>query len=140
MHMMILQPKHRSPRRLCQRMLCTALACAAPALHASTFTWFGLGNSDNWQDNTGNWNSTSPDPYPGYLSLHDNVVLPAASQGYLILLSSPTTIDGITVSAAYTLNITGSLALQQPVSGSGLTVNLQGGSLYFVSGSNAGST
>ena len=138
--MTILQPKHRSPRRLSRRMLCAALACATPALHAATFTWLGLGNTYDWNDNTGNWDSSSADPYPGLLSQHDNVVLGAVSQRFTIRLYSLIAIDGITVQAPYTLNILGNLIVQQPVTGSGLIVNLTGGFLSFESSASAGST
>ena len=138
--MTIRQPMHRSPRRLSRHMLCAALSCAAPALQAATFTWLGLGNTYDWNDNTGNWDSTSADPYPGLLSSHDDVILGAVSQRFMIQLYSIIAIDGITVQAPYTLNISGDLIVQQPVTGSGLTVNLTGGNMSFESSASAGST
>jgi len=121
-------------------MLCAALACATPALHAATFTWLGLGNNYDWNDNTGNWSSSSADPYPGYLNQHDNVILGAVSQRFSILLYSSIAIDGISVQAPYSLGITGNLIVQQPVTGSGLLVNLTGGYLGFQSSASAGTT
>ncbi|MEO7325467.1 MAG: autotransporter-associated beta strand repeat-containing protein [Dokdonella sp.] len=134
----------RRPRQcrhgVTRRVLWAALACATPALHAATFTWLGLGNSNNWVDNSGNWSSSSPDPYPGYLSLHDGVVLPAVSQGYQITLFGNFAIDGVSVGAPYVLTVTGGLILQQAVSGDGLAINLLGGNVLFKVSSSAGST
>ena len=137
---MIRQPTHRSSRYFSPRMLCAALACATPTLHATTFTWLGLGNNNDWNDNTGNWNGSGANPYPGLFSQHDNVVLGAVSQRFTILLYSIIAIDGISVQAPYTLNITGDLIVQQPVTGSGLAINLTGGNLSFESSASAGST
>lgn len=137
---MIVRRPQQCLQQFTRRLLWAALACATPALHASTFTWWGLGNSDNWVDNSGNWSSTSPDPYPGYLSLHDDVVLPAGSQGYQIILSGNLAIDGIAVDAPYVLTVNGVLILQQAVSGDGLAINALGGGLLFTVTSSAGST
>ena len=134
-----MKPTRCSLRYSGGHLLCAALACATPALHATTFTWLGLGNTDNWEDNSGNWDGSVSNPYPGYLSVHDNVVLPAASQGYVIILSAILSIDGITVGAPYLLTVNGHLAIQQAISGSGLSAHV-GSSLLFVSSASAGST
>jgi len=133
----LLRWTRRSRFRVVQRALCLVLVFTATALHATTYTWQGLGNSNDWTDTNGNWDQPY---YPGYLNLNDDVALPASSQGYAIILSDQITIGGIAVSAAYSLQQNGHLALLGSITGSGhLTLNADGAT-YFYGTAGAGST
>ncbi len=69
-------------------------------VRAAEFTWQGLGNSDNWTDTHGNWSSSSPDPFPGYLSLYDTVLFGVSgSQSFNAIVNTRIVVASITYNA-----------------------------------------
>jgi autotransporter-associated beta strand protein len=133
----ILRGTLKSHLSVAQLVLCLVLVFAATALHATTYTWQGLGASNDWTDTTGNW---AQPHYPGYdFPTLDDAVLPAQSQSYMITLSNSIEIGGIAVNAPYSLQANSQLILHRSVTGSGLTLNVDS-SVYFYDTASAGST
>jgi autotransporter-associated beta strand protein len=139
---LILRWTPRSRVRVVQRVLCLVLVFAATVLHATTYTWTGLGDSNDWSDSD-NW-SPSNAGYPGASPLtYDEVVLPAQSQSFMIALSYSSNqiyIGGIVVNAPYSLQQTAHLTVHGSITGSDLLTLNAGGIVLFVDSANAGNT